>query len=150
MSAIITISLLATFIIGVIGFIKLAPQIGANPEGNRLERMKASEHYKNGKFINTVSTNMDMDFKQMRPVMWEFFKGSPDRQPQDVINTIPFDADQFLNTPDTGVVFSWFGHSSLLIKIDGLIFLVDPVFSKRASMVSFMGPKRFDYSDRSE
>ncbi len=51
-----------------------------------------------------------------------------------------------MSSPDTGIVVTWFGHSSLLIKIEGRIFLTDPVFGKRASMVSFMGPKRFDYS----
>ncbi|MGA1931806.1 MBL fold metallo-hydrolase [Arcobacter sp. YIC-464] len=36
-----------------------------------------------------------------------------------------------------------FGHSTLLFKIENEFILTDPVFSKRASPFSFMGPKRF-------
>ncbi|GLP95118.1 MBL fold metallo-hydrolase [Paraferrimonas sedimenticola] len=35
------------------------------------------------------------------------------------------------------------GHSSMLLKLDGQLILLDPVFSERASPVSFAGPKRF-------
>jgi len=36
-----------------------------------------------------------------------------------------------------------FGHSTLLFKIENEFILTDPIFSKRVSPVSFMGPKRF-------
>lgn len=36
-----------------------------------------------------------------------------------------------------------FGHSTLLYKIENEYILTDPVFSKRASPFSFLGPKRF-------
>ena len=36
-----------------------------------------------------------------------------------------------------------FGHSTLLFKMENEFILTDPVFSKRASPFSFMGPKRF-------
>ncbi len=35
------------------------------------------------------------------------------------------------------------GHSSLLLKLHGRYWLIDPVFSERVSPVSFVGPKRF-------
>jgi L-ascorbate metabolism protein UlaG (beta-lactamase superfamily) len=35
------------------------------------------------------------------------------------------------------------GHSSMLLKLHGQQWLIDPVFSERVSPVSFMGPKRF-------
>ncbi len=48
------------------------------------------------------------------------------------------------NTPATnGLRITWIGHSSLLIEIDGFKILTDPVWSKRASFLSFIGPKRF-------
>ncbi|MBQ7746357.1 MAG: MBL fold metallo-hydrolase, partial [Spirochaetia bacterium] len=55
-----------------------------------------------------------------------------------------------LKTPDfngdtTGgeLFFTWFGHSTLLLQMDGKNILFDPVFSKRSSPVQFAGPKRF-------
>lgn len=38
------------------------------------------------------------------------------------------------------------GHSSVLLKVYGETWLLDPVFSERASPFSFMGPKRFHRS----
>lgn len=37
---------------------------------------------------------------------------------------------------------TWIGHASALLQVAGLNLLVDPVFSERASPVSFAGPKR--------
>ncbi len=38
---------------------------------------------------------------------------------------------------------TWIGHSSLLIQMEGLNILTDPVWGERASPVSFYGPERF-------
>src|SRR2546428_12221526 len=37
---------------------------------------------------------------------------------------------------------TWIGHSTFLVRMDGVTFLTDPVFAERASPVSFAGPKR--------
>ncbi len=37
---------------------------------------------------------------------------------------------------------TWIGHASVLVQLAGLNVLTDPVFSERASPVSFFGPKR--------
>ena len=39
---------------------------------------------------------------------------------------------------------TWLGHSSVAIEIDGQLVLVDPMFSRRASPLPFIGPKRFN------
>ena len=40
------------------------------------------------------------------------------------------------------LVATWIGHTTALLQIGGLNLLTDPVWSKRASPVSFAGPKR--------
>lgn len=37
---------------------------------------------------------------------------------------------------------TWIGHSTFLVRTDGVTFLTDPMFAKRASPFSFMGPAR--------
>ncbi len=37
---------------------------------------------------------------------------------------------------------TWIGHSTLLIQMQGVNILTDPIFSERASPLSFVGPKR--------
>lgn len=50
---------------------------------------------------------------------------------------------EFLKTNRQKNTLTWFGHSSSLLQIAGVNILIDPVFSQRASPVSFMGPKRY-------
>jgi L-ascorbate metabolism protein UlaG (beta-lactamase superfamily) len=45
--------------------------------------------------------------------------------------------------PDTGLRATWLGHSTVLIEIDGLRVLTDPVWGPRASPSRLAGPKRF-------
>ncbi len=37
---------------------------------------------------------------------------------------------------------TWVGHATLLIQIDGMNILTDPIWSERASPLSFVGPRR--------
>lgn len=51
---------------------------------------------------------------------------------------VPFDPTALTAEPST----TWIGHSSFLVRMDGVSFLTDPMFSQRASPFSFMGPPR--------
>ncbi|HXQ23772.1 MAG TPA: MBL fold metallo-hydrolase [Candidatus Acidoferrales bacterium] len=51
---------------------------------------------------------------------------------------VPFDRDAIMHNPS----ITWIGHSTILVRMDGVTFLTDPIFSERASPVSFAGPKR--------
>ena len=45
--------------------------------------------------------------------------------------------------PQSGLRATWLGHSTVLIEIDGLRVLTDPVWGPRASPLRLAGPKRF-------
>jgi N-acyl-phosphatidylethanolamine-hydrolysing phospholipase D len=51
---------------------------------------------------------------------------------------VPFDPHALRKNP--GV--TWIGHSTMLVRMSGLTFLTDPIFSERASPLSFAGPER--------
>jgi L-ascorbate metabolism protein UlaG (beta-lactamase superfamily) len=131
--------------IALLLYFRYAPIVGSNPTGERLARIQASPNYRDGKFHNVVETNVDMPVRSMARVMWEFMKGAEGREPKDTIPTVPFDRAAWDAVPDTSIATAWFGHSSVLIKVDGVTFLCDPVFGERASTFSFMGPKRFNF-----
>lgn len=48
-----------------------------------------------------------------------------------------------LKAPSSEPQVTWLGHSTFLIQYKGISILTDPVFSDRASPVSFAGPKRY-------
>jgi L-ascorbate metabolism protein UlaG (beta-lactamase superfamily) len=147
MAGVILIIAVSLTAFGLVSFFQFAPQIGAKPDGSRMNRMLSAENYKSGKFHNTVKTKMDMKSGKMINVMWEFLRGNANREPVNTINAKKFNSEQFLKSNKEQFTFTWFGHSSLLFRIDEKVILVDPVFSKRASMFNFMGPKRFPYTN---
>jgi L-ascorbate metabolism protein UlaG (beta-lactamase superfamily) len=51
--------------------------------------------------------------------------------------------DTWIRLPGTGLRVTWLGHSTVLIEIDGLRVLTDPVCGARASPSQRAGPKRF-------
>ena len=51
--------------------------------------------------------------------------------------------EAWVKPPDSGLRATWLGHSTVLIEIDGLRVLTDPVWGPRASPSRWLGPKRF-------
>lgn len=44
---------------------------------------------------------------------------------------------------EAGLRVTWLGHATVMVEMEELIFLTDPMFSSRASPSQYMGPKRF-------
>ncbi|WP_312079143.1 MBL fold metallo-hydrolase [Chryseobacterium sp.] len=107
---------------------------GAEAEGRRRERMLLSENYKNGQFQNLSETPQLAEGESMPKLMLNFLFGkkNPDLKPK--IN-IPFVETDLKNLNKDENIFIWFGHSSYFIQLNGVTFLIDPVFSKFGSPV---------------
>ncbi|XP_041636637.1 N-acyl-phosphatidylethanolamine-hydrolyzing phospholipase D isoform X1 [Cheilinus undulatus] len=63
-------------------------------------------------------------------------------------NELPVTEPYFIQNPDLsesgpGLRVTWLGHATVLVEMDGLNILTDPIFSQRASPFQFMGPKRY-------
>ncbi len=146
----ILLSIIVLITAAVFIFFKTAPQIGAKAEGARLQRMQQASNFENGKFQNTVETKMEMTWSTIKESLGHYlFADKSRKNPQEPISVRPFRADEFSNIGADSLAFVWFGHSTILIRIDGLTILTDPVITgERASMFSFMGPKRFDYTQQ--
>ena len=50
---------------------------------------------------------------------------------------------RYLRENNSEFSITWVGHSTLLIQVDGLNILTDPIWSDRASPLQFAGPKRY-------
>lgn len=135
-------------VVYLIIYFRTAPRIGSNPKGERLQRIQALPNYHDGKLHNQERTDMSMPFTILLKVMWTMLKGPGDREPKQPLPTLAFDPAAWERIPDDQVGLCWFGHSCLLIKLNGLTFLTDPVFGERASMFTFAGPKRFPFTAR--
>ncbi|XP_038597431.1 N-acyl-phosphatidylethanolamine-hydrolyzing phospholipase D isoform X1 [Tachyglossus aculeatus] len=50
---------------------------------------------------------------------------------------------ELAGTKRGGLRVTWLGHATLLVEMDELTLLTDPIFSRRASPARLLGPKRF-------
>ncbi|WP_240485968.1 MBL fold metallo-hydrolase [Anditalea andensis] len=111
------------------------PQFGKAPKGKRLEMLQQSPNYKNGEFQNIHFTPMVSEGYSMSGVMYDFiFSKFPRTVPA---TEIPSIRTSLKNLDRTDNVLIWFGHSSYFIQLNGIRFLIDPVFSGNASPVPY-------------
>ncbi len=128
---------------GLVAFLAAAAwtPTGTRAAGARLERMEASPRYHEGRFHN--------DLPRQEPPFWPIARrwfmeeGDAVREPKVPPAVLTRTADEFRTPPRDGLRVTWLGHSSMLIEIDGMKVLTDPVWGERASPFSFYGPKRF-------
>lgn len=130
----IIVGIIVVLCVTVLVFLNL-PRFGRLPQGERLERIKRSPHYKDGSFQNLHPTQQITSDKGRLQTMWQFLTSKPDGlYPK---NPIPVIKTDLKNLPADQDVMVWFGHSSYLLQLSGKRVLVDPVFCM-AAPVSFI------------
>jgi L-ascorbate metabolism protein UlaG (beta-lactamase superfamily) len=93
-------------------------------------------------FLNPVPTNVG-GFRTMWKVLPAYLRNREQVEPKQPLGPFHTDAGVYAAPPASGLRVTWFGHSSLLVEIDGVRVLIDPIWEQRASPFQFMGPKRF-------
>lgn len=110
--------------------------------GLRLERARASGRFgDDGRFHNPSGLGPSLQGPPW-PVMKDFFFGGGQRRPT---RALPVESPLpvLAKRASTELRMTWLGHSTVLIEIDGVRVLTDPVFGERVAPVTFAGPKRF-------
>lgn len=94
-----------------------------------------SDHYDGKHFFNP---NEDIKRPFYKFLYWAFTRHPADWSKEDV----KYKFDTPPATVEKGLRVSFVGHATMLIQVDGLNILTDPIWSDRASPLSFIGPKR--------
>lgn len=120
--------------------------LGKRATGLRLERMRASPRYRvtdRGEgFHNVHPITPGLRDSTERPSLGDFLFADGRRTPAGPLPAAnPLDA--WRRPAGSGLRATWLGHSTVLIEIDGLRVLTDPVWAQRASPTQLAGPKRF-------
>jgi L-ascorbate metabolism protein UlaG (beta-lactamase superfamily) len=103
-----------------------------------LERAKKQ----GGRYLNPVPTTMG-GFGLLFKVLPLYFSNKAEREPKIPLGPFRTDVRVYRRPPASGLRVTWFGHSSMLLEIDGLRILIDPVWEERASPFQWFGPQRF-------
>lgn len=110
--------------------------------GLRAERIASSPRFNGRVFVNTHPVSQGLKPGVERPSMRDFLCGGALRVPSGplpLVDPVP----TWRRRADSGLRVTWLGHSTLLIEIDGIRVLTDPVWGERVSPLAFAGPKRF-------
>jgi L-ascorbate metabolism protein UlaG (beta-lactamase superfamily) len=94
------------------------------------------------KFVNPVPTRVG-GFDTVWKVLPEFFRNREERVPKGPLGPFLTDAAVFGRVPESGLRITWMGHSTMVVEVDGVRVLVDPVWDQRAAPVRWAGPRRF-------
>lgn len=86
-------------------------------------------------YVNTNGQSIDKPFGDL--LKWQLAKKKP------ILDKIEISSEwkKVLYSDNTNYII-WIGHSTFLIKTDFGTVLTDPVFSRRASPLTFLGPER--------
>ena len=108
-------------------------------EGDASYKTVNSPNFRDGKFRNIEEFKMmsDGNFLTMMN-RWMF--GKEKRNPEVELPVVKTDLEKFLLSDNEVLKAVWFGHSTVLINIDGRIIMTDPVYAQKLSII---GPSRF-------
>ncbi|MFQ5569173.1 MAG: MBL fold metallo-hydrolase [Rhodothermales bacterium] len=113
--------------------------LGTRPEGARLERLQRSPQFAGGRFANRLPPQEP----EMWPVLKRWlFEDNPLREPSEPVPVVRRVAQDFTSASAEPRI-TWFGHSSLLVEMDGQRILIDPMWGDYASPGRLFGVKRF-------
>jgi L-ascorbate metabolism protein UlaG (beta-lactamase superfamily) len=116
--------------------------LGARARGLRLERVRSSPRFDGTVFRNTHPATAGLKKGTVLPTIGEYLRGGARRTPGAPLPIVS-PLQKWARRPETGLRATWLGHSTVLVEIDGVRVLTDPVWGERASPMSFAGPKRF-------
>lgn len=114
------------------------PTFGGTFEGARLQRMQQSPQFQHGRFENTPPYVSHMSLAREL----HDYLGEQVREPTFEVPVVKMRAEQLDAPAAPGLRSWWLGHASVLVELDGVRILTDPVLSLRASPFQWIGPKR--------
>ncbi|WP_255955816.1 MBL fold metallo-hydrolase [Streptomyces odontomachi] len=117
---------------------------GADPEGERLTRIRSSPHFADGSFQNPVGARTRPPSGSTLSLVKDYFSkdGRRHRTPRGPVPVYERTVADLAKPPRSGLRLTWMGHSSVLAEVDGSRILFDPVWGERCSPFGFIGPRR--------
>ena len=132
--------ILAVAVAGVI-WLNTSPQFGGKHTEEDIARFEASGHYEDGIFVNLIPTSLDMSLGEMWDVTLQMFSRNGNKKPESRIAPKHISSNKIVPVKEAQVM--WFGHSSLLVMIEGKNILIDPMLGDVPAPHPTLGNRRF-------
>jgi L-ascorbate metabolism protein UlaG (beta-lactamase superfamily) len=108
----------------------------------RLTQYEQSPNWKKGAFRNLEHTTMDITLSKVPKLLYNQIFDKKGREPEQKLLIHPFDKEAFL-APSDKAKMVWYGHSVVLMRINGKTLLIDPMLGPNASPIAPFPVKRF-------
>lgn len=134
--------ILAALIIAFLFFLNFNLQFGGKITEAHKTRYAQSKQWNGKKFENATLTEMNMSLSSIIGLLKEQFTDSHLRKPKKPIPVLPFNKkvwNKELEKPK----FVWYGHSVVLLQLNGKNILIDPMFGPDTSPIAPFKTKRF-------
>jgi len=136
------LGLVGLLIMGGTAFVNLSPEFGGKHTETDILRYEESQNFKEGIFHNRTPVNMNMGVKNMVSLTYEFLFNANERAPKEAPPIEKLSTESFFSDNEN-LSFVWFGHSTLLIKMEDKTILIDPMFSDVPSPHPMLGNERY-------
>lgn len=139
-----TLYIIIFVIVTVYLFLNFAPVFGDASSGNSKTKIENSPNFIDGKFRNMVSTSMSLKKGEDHN---NGYIANPNigKKPKKPLPSVKFNKADFAANNDNSI--TWFGHSTILLKLDKNIIIVDPVFNNASPFSAILGPAPFKYEN---
>ncbi|WP_276165866.1 MBL fold metallo-hydrolase [Zobellia alginiliquefaciens] len=117
-------------------------QFGAKSTDSDIKLYSQSKNWKKGKFLNLEETSMSISFWEIPKLLYKQFTDKEKREPAKPIPVTPFNKAAFLSD-DIEFKYIWYGHSVILMRLNGKTILIDPMLGPNASPIAPFKTKRF-------
>ena len=140
---ILAISIIVGIALAAYLVVNFYPPLGGKASEERKQANKRSKNFSSkGKFVNLIPTSMEMSVSETVRVMFQFMKGNPIAKPSKQI--VPQSiSPTHIQENNEAATLTWFGHSALLLTLEGKTLFIDPMLGRSPSPFSYIGGKRF-------
>ncbi len=136
---------IAALFLSYLAFVNFYPSFGGDVSQERKAQYQTSEQFSDGKFVNTkAGVPADASFSEMLSIARKMlFQKIENGRPKSDLKVQEIDSAE-VATYNGGARLIWFGHSALLLQMDGKNILIDPMFGNVAAPHHWFGTSRFN------
>lgn len=136
------LAILAIVLVVGILFVNLSPEFGREPTEEQVVGYEKLDYYSDGTFQNLLSTSMDIDFNSILELIGEQIEGVENSEPDFDVPQLKVDSLNLEHSKTLNKVI-WFGHSAVLMHLNGKTILFDPMLGDVPAPHPLLGPSRY-------
>ncbi|CAL2062912.1 MBL fold metallo-hydrolase [Tenacibaculum sp. 190524A05c] len=117
-------------------------QFGGKVTQKHIKEYEQSEQWRDGSFKNLEHTTLGGNILDLPRIIYKQLSNKKGRIPENPLPVKKFEIEEFL-TPSDKAKFIWYGHSALLIRIQEMNILIDPMLGDNTTPMAPIATKRF-------